>query len=451
MKKELFFLLLIFGGLLPSKIYSQAKNLEHLPAKERDSILMAVAKEAILVCGPDYYRDHKLPEISGLIIWQDADHPTHNGRKFYVLIYPQDETRENLYLGYAAKVYIWADTGEVFELFFGNVEYYNLDGIDYRNTKIKKNPYQQAKDMKPKKIYSSPPTNLNHPYYDHNRDSLLLDFSQRLAKRYFPDYPVNPQKVKIEAGQFSGEGYYHGKPCYRVTYKLDKKRKDFDQDYFAFIDILTEEGEILKFQLGNNIEIYNQAQIRVWDICTKQYCGLSTGAFTVTPTKAGSKLDPEREIIDMDSFPKAIRDSLLVAIGKEVTLAIGPTYQREHQNPLVDTVTKVDVGGGQYRPYYHNRLNPRVKEEVCKPGEKFPGRKYYEVGFSGSVRDLTYNRRARDMVSVKIWADTGTPFSITLGNGVSINFDGMDYRKIGIYVPYEDQTTVKALIDKNKK
>lgn len=140
MKKKLFFLLLIFGGLFPSKIYSQEKNLEHLPAKERDSILMAVAKEAILTCGPDYYRDHELPKISYHRIWRGpANNPKHNGRKYHSLKYPQDTTKEDLHAGYAVSVCIWADTGEVFELFFGNGKYYNLDGIDYRNTKIKKN------------------------------------------------------------------------------------------------------------------------------------------------------------------------------------------------------------------------------------------------------------------------------------------------------------------------
>lgn len=183
--------------------------------------------------------------------------------------------------------------------------------------------------------------------------------------------------------------------------------------------------------------------IRVWDMCKRKYHNYSytTGAFTVVPPKDGSKLDPEREIINMDSLTPAIRDSILVKIGKDVTSAIGPAYQREHQSPLVDTVTKVDVGGGQDRPYYHNRFDPKVKEEVCKPNEKFPGRKYYQVCFSGSVQDLTYNRGICRMVFVKIWADTGTPFSITLGNGVVINFDGLDYRKIGVNVPYEDKNS----------
>lgn len=450
MKKKLFFLLLIFEGLFPSKIYSQEKNLEHLPAKERDSILMAVAKEVILIYGPDYYRNHELPKISNFI-WQNSYHPKHNGRKLYCLQYPQDTTKEELHAGYAVSVAIWADTHEVFEIFFGNGKYYNLDGIDYRNTKIKKNPYEQKKDMKPIIIYVNQPYNIDSPYYDDNRDSLLIDFSQRLAKKHFPSYLVSPQKTKIEARQFSEKGPYHGKSSYRIIYQPDKKRKDFEQNYFALIDILSKNGQILKFQLGNNIEIYNQAENRVWEMYTQEYDGCSTGAFTVLPPKDGSKLDPDREIINMDTFPQVIRDSLLIKIAEEVTLAIGPTYQREHQYPLVDTVSKVNVGGGQYRPYYHNRCNPQVKEEICKPHEKFPGRKYYEVCFSGSVQDLTFNRGTWRMVHVKIWADTGTPFSITLGNGISINFDGFDYRKIGINVPYEDQKTVQALKDKNKK
>ena len=91
-----------------------AQNLDNLPTEKRDSLLKAKSKEIILRYGPGYYREYKAPTIERIVVPPSETNPegTNVGRAFYTIIYWYDKTKERLEEDFAAKVKIWADTGE---------------------------------------------------------------------------------------------------------------------------------------------------------------------------------------------------------------------------------------------------------------------------------------------------------------------------------------------------
>jgi len=89
---------------------AMAQNLDRLPQPKRDSILISIAKEVILKYGPDYYREYAKPIIKR----------SNTDRAAYEVTFLYDKTEETLEWDYAAKVFIWADTGNPGSVFFGN-------------------------------------------------------------------------------------------------------------------------------------------------------------------------------------------------------------------------------------------------------------------------------------------------------------------------------------------
>jgi len=102
-----------------------AQNLNSMPIAKRDSLLIAIAKEAVLKYGPDYYREYKTPVIiTGK--FPPAEQITDKrfvklaGRSYYLVTFLYDKTQEQLSYDFAAEVRIWEDTVSLFDVMFGN-------------------------------------------------------------------------------------------------------------------------------------------------------------------------------------------------------------------------------------------------------------------------------------------------------------------------------------------
>ena len=92
-------------------------NLGKMSEKERNEYLVKLAKEVIMNFGPDYYRD--LPPIieeekNDFFKGKDIE-----GREYYKVTFPYDETKETLEWSFSAEVMIWKDTGEPLGVMFG--------------------------------------------------------------------------------------------------------------------------------------------------------------------------------------------------------------------------------------------------------------------------------------------------------------------------------------------
>jgi hypothetical protein len=96
-----------------------------MPIAQRDSLLISIAKEAVLVYkhGPSYYREYKEPIIERGQIPQEGIlnlggyYPE---RYFYVVTFPYDSMEEASEWDSATRVGIWEDTGRAEYADFGN-------------------------------------------------------------------------------------------------------------------------------------------------------------------------------------------------------------------------------------------------------------------------------------------------------------------------------------------
>ena len=82
--------------------------------KQRDSIFIETAKNAVLKYAPGYYRDYKKPEV----ILKKTVPDKGLGRFFYLVTYFYDPQKEKFPTDYIVKVYIWADNGKAFRMIF---------------------------------------------------------------------------------------------------------------------------------------------------------------------------------------------------------------------------------------------------------------------------------------------------------------------------------------------
>jgi hypothetical protein len=101
-------------------INAQKTNLDKLPEKERNEYLLKTAYDAVMKHAPEWYRDYYKPEIRSFVPEIGSD----KGRLIYSVIYYNNPDEEELEWGYSVAVGIYADTGEVRGLAFG-------DGIGY--------------------------------------------------------------------------------------------------------------------------------------------------------------------------------------------------------------------------------------------------------------------------------------------------------------------------------
>ena len=112
---------------------ARKKNLDRMSERKRNRKLTAIARDAILEVGPDYYRKDVVPVIEGpfTFTWKGSEGPTYiesEGRKYYGVKYPYDNEKEQYKLAhdYSAYVMIWADDGDIAIIGFGNGEAYSF-------------------------------------------------------------------------------------------------------------------------------------------------------------------------------------------------------------------------------------------------------------------------------------------------------------------------------------
>lgn len=103
-----------------------AQNLEKINKSERNNILLRVAKEGIMKYGPDYYREYGKPEIEYNCVVDSnknfayEDIKKYRNKYYYSIKYHYNESEESFNTDYSAWVFIWANTGKVFKIYFGN-------------------------------------------------------------------------------------------------------------------------------------------------------------------------------------------------------------------------------------------------------------------------------------------------------------------------------------------
>ena len=174
-------------------IAATAQNLSSLPEAQRDSLLISVAKEAILKLGPDYYRENQKPVISyhqnpTADIIGDERLASHAERYYYFVIFPYDPAEEKLAYDFSAKVRIWDDTGDLESVTFGcgwGKGGYDIMGIDWRNDmSITPVPYleYQVSPVYPLIQFFEPE---DPPRSQESKDNYI-----RKGAEYYPNQPV---------------------------------------------------------------------------------------------------------------------------------------------------------------------------------------------------------------------------------------------------------------------
>lgn len=130
MKKTLL-VLLALTVLYPMMLLGE--NLDSLPEAKRNARLLEMAKQVVMKHGPGYYRDVFPPVIVHGLVSPDNRECTlqqvkqHNGRSYYKVEYSFDEKQESFEWSYAARTYIWGDTGISFSVIFGNGWGFEID------------------------------------------------------------------------------------------------------------------------------------------------------------------------------------------------------------------------------------------------------------------------------------------------------------------------------------
>lgn len=103
-----------------------AQNLEKMNENERVNTLLRIAKEGVIKYGPDYYREYGKPEIKYNCVvdsnknFADEDIEKYRNKYYYSVKYNYDKSKESFNTDYSAWVFIWANTGKVFKIYFGN-------------------------------------------------------------------------------------------------------------------------------------------------------------------------------------------------------------------------------------------------------------------------------------------------------------------------------------------
>ena len=111
--------------------YAQKNIFEKIPLKQRDSILIETAKNAVLKYAPGYYRDYKKPEV----IFRGAAPKDYRikedrGRLFYQVTFFYDPLKEKYAKNYIVQVLIWADNGKVCSMYFMNEWGLDIEGLE---------------------------------------------------------------------------------------------------------------------------------------------------------------------------------------------------------------------------------------------------------------------------------------------------------------------------------
>jgi hypothetical protein len=156
-----------------------SQHLGEMPQKQRDSLLVAIAKEVVMKYGPDYYREYQPPLIEREQISPKGEfNPSGEmaGRFFYRVIFPYDKTQEKLEEQFAARVTIWEDTGKPVSVYFGNGWGREVREGWLTDDTIEPTPYEE---MFIRAIYDFSKIDPNHP-----EDAVPLNIDELRRKGY---------------------------------------------------------------------------------------------------------------------------------------------------------------------------------------------------------------------------------------------------------------------------
>lgn len=155
--KHLLFILIALS--LQTVVFAQ--NLDTMKDDERTKVLLCIAKAAVMEYGPDFYREYGQLKIEHRYVGKSGDGVSdltvdvknnNSGRSFYTVEYPYDKSEEYFTWFYAAKVYIWGDTGVAFSITFGNG--FGFGDLDKPKTRSQKDDLRMHwKKQSPRKKY----------------------------------------------------------------------------------------------------------------------------------------------------------------------------------------------------------------------------------------------------------------------------------------------------------
>ncbi|MEG1866909.1 MAG: hypothetical protein RR331_08575 [Bacteroides sp.] len=133
---------------------AQTKKMSKMSQTQKKEYLVKIAAKVTKTFGPGYYRENmksKLTITEG--IFESADErpevQKNVGRKFYIVTFPYDKSKETLDFDFSSSVKIWENTGEPLEVIFGNGQGKNFIFLSYKEqidsrSIIETVPYEQA-------------------------------------------------------------------------------------------------------------------------------------------------------------------------------------------------------------------------------------------------------------------------------------------------------------------
>ena len=139
MNKLFYLFSVVYLLLLPVLVSGQ--DLRKLPQQERDKVLLELSKKALLKYGDkEYYKAGLTPQISKEIITGGK----YKDREVYVVTYPYDTTKYNMEHNYSASVKIFADTGGIGFIMFGNGWGVAVDWLLQNSSKIERVVFDES-------------------------------------------------------------------------------------------------------------------------------------------------------------------------------------------------------------------------------------------------------------------------------------------------------------------
>jgi hypothetical protein len=140
--KKTLSVLIFMGGVF----MANSQNLDSMPQAQRDSLLIATAKEVVLKYGPGYYREYKEPVIErGQLPAKGELNPTGKkaGKIYYRVTFLYDKTIEMLEYDFAAIVGFSGDTGKPTGVQFGEGIIRRIPEGEWENAVIEQTPYNE--------------------------------------------------------------------------------------------------------------------------------------------------------------------------------------------------------------------------------------------------------------------------------------------------------------------
>ena len=158
-----------------------AQQLDKMSARQRETYLIATAKEIIMKYGPDYYREYKPPVVKRFQVPPKGDlNPSgeNAGRVLYNVLLLYNKEEEQLGHDFAASVDFWENNGKPYTVFFGNGWGFMISDNWRTDTTTEQNPYQEI-EVLPVYDLSNPDPNQEPK----NKDELIRKGYEKRGER----------------------------------------------------------------------------------------------------------------------------------------------------------------------------------------------------------------------------------------------------------------------------